>query len=580
MADCECLDDSDEPRNFDLAGIHIPHHIGAPKWRHVYPDRRKAEVRGAVLPPPHAKLKPQWRHPHGTREQIKQDLRELYNYLDLPVDIEKDWATPLNLVKPDPTAADPMYTVSAVAEILTIFPALLWGLPKPDQDIDLYVWPEDSFGRGHTIVRPHWLAEEYPTGGADVLTSSTRTIEAPHDDEITFSSICCEVNYPKKMSFAPADFGPWCPPVGHDIRVFGHLVLDMSHDFQTELHPLQWLTWRQEKAEPKLEAKYGGTIVCYRTAMFSDVSGRFPLTHETIDDQTKFGGRQPNRGEKVAASIAYEARDLAPKLSIADPTIECFLVKADSYDDQIQPPSVERVGDEFLFTATVGGWTGIEASNCNRTERENNKGGFWDGWVVFRKPPDKPHTSTSESKPRTRLLLGGAIGATALVVGGGILVGLNSGGPHAQGSPATPTSATAPPVATTPPPAVVVYPDPITAYFDQATFSTYYSEPQSDPSWTYTWSLSIPRDPECAAGFKSSAATPNKASWYHQDTDQGGPCNHTAYNEEIGHPGTITLVVQPKDGSWTCTMKLRGSAPHNTRPAHPLVGSAPKCSTS
>src|SRR3954453_21715875 len=109
MADCECLDDSDEPRSFNIGGIHIPHHIGAPKWRHVRPydhtkqgkDERKAEIRGAVLPPPHTSRQRPWHPPprHGTREDLKAALADFYAKEELPVDREEHWATPLGLIK-------------------------------------------------------------------------------------------------------------------------------------------------------------------------------------------------------------------------------------------------------------------------------------------------------------------------------------------------------------------------------------------------------------------------------------------------------------------------------------------------
>jgi hypothetical protein len=128
-----------------------------------------------------------------------------------------------------------------------------------------------------------------------------------------------------------------------------------------------------------------------------------------------------------------------------------------------------------------------------------------------------------------------------------------------------------------PPP--TIYPSAISAYFDQGAFSTYYTEPVYDPTWTYKWSVSIPTDPSCASGFKGSTPTPDKATWYHADTSEGGPCNHSIqiYSSVTGHPGTVTLVVTPKDNSWTCEMTFNGTAPQNQDSRTPAIGNNPQC---
>ena len=140
----------------------------------------------------------------------------------------------------------------------------------------------------------------------------------------------------------------------------------------------------------------------------------------------------------------------------------------------------------------------------------------------------------------------------------------------------TSTSTTTTTVATT---AAPRYPGAITAYFDQGAFTTYYTEPIYDPTWTYQWSATIPVDPQCENGFTGSTPTPDKAKWYHANTTQGGPCNHSgdAYNDTVGHPGTVTLVVMPPDKSWTCEMLFNGTAPNNQDPRSPAVGNNPQC---
>jgi hypothetical protein len=80
----------------------------------------------------------------------------------------------------------------------------------------------------------------------------------------------------------------------------------------------------------------------------------------------------------------------------------------------------------------------------------------------------------------------------------------------------------------------------------------------TDPVWTFAWSVSIPTDPGCAAGFKGGTLTANQAVWYHQDVPEGGPCNHLGENYgAAGHPGEVTLIVTSP--AWTCTEQYFGT---------------------
>lgn len=152
------------------------------------------------------------------------------------------------------------------------------------------------------------------------------------------------------------------------------------------------------------------------------------------------------------------------------------------------------------------------------------------------------------------------------------------GGASCTPKPTTTTSSSTTSTTVTPTTATG-YPNAITAYFDQGAFSTYYTEPIYNPSWSYSWSVSIPVDPKCADGFHGSTPTPDKATWYHANTTQGGPCNHSgnAYSDATGHPGTVSLVVTPSDHSWHCEMLFNGSAPNNQDPRNPAVGNNPQC---
>src|ERR1043165_291671 len=55
----------------------------------------------------------------------------------------------------------------------------------------------------------------------------------------TIPLIECEICIDKKM--APA----WFPPIGTQVKMYGHFVEDISHDQKTEIHPIHWLTWEQ-----------------------------------------------------------------------------------------------------------------------------------------------------------------------------------------------------------------------------------------------------------------------------------------------------------------------------------------------
>ncbi|MGH2892073.1 MAG: hypothetical protein ACRDPM_02225 [Solirubrobacteraceae bacterium] len=85
--------------------------------------------------------------------------------------------------------------------------------------------------------------------------------------------------------------------------------------------------------------------------------------------------------------------------------------------------------------------------------------------------------------------------------------------------------------------------------------TTAYTENATGEGLTYTWAVSIPKDPGCAKGFQPSKPNPNQATWYHADVSEGGYCNHTGqdYNASgSGHPGTATVVVSKSAASRSC----------------------------
>jgi hypothetical protein len=99
---------------------------------------------------------------------------------------------------------------------------------------------------------------------------------------------------------------------------------------------------------------------------------------------------------------------------------------------------------------------------------------------------------------------------------------------------------------------------PIHAVFDQATFTTTYTEDATGPDLEYKWSVSIPVDEECATGFNGNSPKPNQATWFHKDKAQGGSCNHDGLHiGPRGHPGTVTVIVS--NLGWSCKAIYEGT---------------------
>lgn len=99
---------------------------------------------------------------------------------------------------------------------------------------------------------------------------------------------------------------------------------------------------------------------------------------------------------------------------------------------------------------------------------------------------------------------------------------------------------------------------PITAVFTQSLYHTVFTEDATGTDLHYTWSVRIPADPGCAAGFKGNTPAANEATWYHADEDIKGPCQHGVRDYGIrGHPGTTTVEVE--DAHWSCVATYYGT---------------------
>lgn len=102
------------------------------------------------------------------------------------------------------------------------------------------------------------------------------------------------------------------------------------------------------------------------------------------------------------------------------------------------------------------------------------------------------------------------------------------------------------------------YPSQIHATFDEAAFTTTYSvDVASTVGLTFAWTVSIPTDPGCAAGFTTDTPATKVARWFHENVSEGGPCNHAGTDGPAGHPGDVTVVVT--SAAWRCEAHYAGT---------------------
>ena len=115
---------------------------------------------------------------------------------------------------------------------------------------------------------------------------------------------------------------------------------------------------------------------------------------------------------------------------------------------------------------------------------------------------------------------------------------------------------------------------PVQAVFVPAEFATHYSVTASDISGgrtlTYKWELKPPAaDPNCN---HFSQQPDNTAIWHHGDQDG---CNHNVQVPNVGHPGTVTVIVS--DGVYQCEASYFGT---ESGPGSPALCSALGSTTS
>jgi len=113
------------------------------------------------------------------------------------------------------------------------------------------------------------------------------------------------------------------------------------------------------------------------------------------------------------------------------------------------------------------------------------------------------------------------------------------------------------------------YPAAFTATFNPDAYSTLYTEPVTDPSWTYHWTVQMQADAPCGSGFAGNTPQSNQATWFHADKDAQppapkGPCDHNFYSNTTGHPGYVTLVVTGP--GFHCQAQYFGSVSGTSQP--------------
>jgi hypothetical protein len=200
---------------------------------------------------------------------------------------------------------------------------------------------------------------------------------------------------------------------------------------------------------------------------------------------------------------------------------------------------------------------GVEASSLTLV---TTLGAVWD--AAFGPGPQPPATAPKR-RPRARHLVAAAVVVAAAIVGISLAF---------SGGKTTPAAATTTTPTTTPAGPSKPRLTPIAAVFNPSARETVYTESAGGLGLHYTWSVSIPGDPGCAAGFKPNAPKPNQATWVHADVSEGGPCNHAHYNAAgFGHPGWVTVVVA--NGAWSCRDRFHGTQGRQAQPA--ASGSTP-----
>ncbi|HLJ62420.1 MAG TPA: hypothetical protein VKZ50_22095 [bacterium] len=194
------------------------------------------------------------------------------------------------------------------------------------------------------------------------------------DYSIFLGPLECEIA-PDRNFDANAD---WRPPIGRDVRIFGENVIDLGHDGEApddppdgkrEIHPIHWLAWEYDRSP-------SNDWVRFRVTILSDVSGRFPPYQDS-------GGQ----GAPINAVVRFSlAHDVWPGVSLKGQVISASVehTKGLPYHQDAADGAMRQIDqDTFEFSCSIQSRRGLDAEICQTTNRADNHGGFWDGYVRF-----------------------------------------------------------------------------------------------------------------------------------------------------------------------------------------------------
>lgn len=294
-----------------------------------------------------------------------------------------------------------------------------------------------------------------------------------------------------------------------------------------------------------------------------------------------FEGRPPFTGDSADAVLRQHLEAVAPPAVHAPPCLQGLIAAALAKNPAHRPQSAEEVaaGIDDCAAQTFGPdwWERGALATLLGTAGLVAGGAVVPGIASGRAAPAATTSASITTVPPPRRRIPGgpvAVAAAAVAVVGAAAAGilLTRSGTSTSTTSSTTTSsssaavapASATPVTTVAPAPVLA---PVAGVFDQSTFSTTYTvNVQPAAGLTYTWSVSIPGDPGCAAGFKGGSPAPNQATWFHADVSQGGHCGHApGAVGPRGHAGVVTVVVS--NGNWSCTATFGGTEGPNGQPS-------------
>jgi hypothetical protein len=281
-----------------------------------------------------------------------------------------------------------------------------------------------------------------------------------------------------------------------------------------------------------------------------------------------FEGRPPFVGDSATSVLQQHVEVAPPPAGHAPPCLQEIIAAALAKDPAQRPQTVEEVaarldecaarslGPDWWERGALAGLLGVAGVVATAAVVPG---------IASRPAAPTPAVTPASvtTGPRRARIPGGpaavAAGVVAVAAAGiaGVLLTRSGGAPGPTAATTTAPPATTAVASASLPPAPSLAP--VAAVFDQATFTTTYTVSVAPTDGlTYSWSVTIPDDPGCAAGFKGGSPAPNQATWFHKDSSQGGPCSHgPGAAGPRGHNGVVSVIVSR--GRWTCNATFQGT---------------------